>query len=67
MRGAAYRKVAKALRETAERVTTGKQAQKLPGIGKSSAEKARACEGEEMRLERALPCAVFAWPWACVV
>jgi hypothetical protein len=42
MRALAYRKVAKALRETGECVASGKQAMKLPGIGKSSAEKARS-------------------------
>jgi hypothetical protein len=42
MKAVAYKKVAKALRETEQVITAGKQAQKLPGIGKSSAEKASA-------------------------
>lgn len=39
MKGAAYKKVAKALAETTDEITSGKQAAKLPGIGKSSAAK----------------------------
>jgi len=39
MKGAAYKKVAKALAETTDEIASGKQAAKLPGIGKSSAAK----------------------------
>lgn len=39
MKGAAFKKVVKALSEVGEEITSGKQAMKLPGVGKSSGAK----------------------------
>ncbi len=52
MKGVAYKKVAQALRETTEKITSGKQALKLKNVGKSSGEKARTQRDEN----EATPC-----------